>query len=126
MPTQRQLQVSRMLQGEVSHLLMRELQDELRDIIVTVTQVSVTPDLRIARIYYSVLPDSQTGAVQSVIDSRAGFLRKRLGESIRHTVKYVPSLEFYYDDSAEEAIRVNRMIDELNIPPEDEENRREE
>jgi ribosome-binding factor A len=77
---------------------------------VTVTDVKTTPDLRHARVYVSVLGDAATRAASlEGLTSAHGFLQGRIGRELR--MKRTPTLEFVYDDTAERADRIGRLID---------------
>lgn len=77
---------------------------------VTVTDVKTTPDLRHARVYVSVLGDEAARAASlEGLASAHGFLQGRIGRELR--MKRTPTLEFVYDDTAERADRIGRLID---------------
>jgi ribosome-binding factor A len=77
---------------------------------VTVTDVKTTPDLRHARVYVSVLGDAAARAASlEGLASAHGFLQGRIGRELR--MKRTPTLEFLYDDTAERADRIGRLID---------------
>lgn len=107
MPTRRQRRVSELIHRELSLLLMREVRDpRLAD--VTVTEVRVTPDLLIARVYYSVLGDAeQEKEVAVALESAKGYLRTQLAAQVR--LRLAPELVFHFDESA----KYGRHIDEL-------------
>ena len=107
MATRRQRRVSELIHRELSVLLMREVRDpRLAD--VTITEVRVTPDLLIARIYYTVLGDAeQEKEVAAALDSACGYLRTQLAARVR--LRLMPELVFQLDQSA----AYGRHIDEL-------------
>jgi ribosome-binding factor A len=107
MATRRQRRVSELIHRELSMLLMREVRDpRLAD--VTITEVRVTPDLLIARIYYTVLGDAeQEKEVAAALDSACGYLRTQLAARVR--LRLMPELVFQLDQSA----AYGRHIDEL-------------
>jgi len=77
---------------------------------VTVTAVDTTPDLRRARVYVSVLdPDAQRKLTMAGLSSAHGFLQKLVARELR--LKNTPTLEFVYDDTAERAQRVSRLLE---------------
>ena len=85
--------------------------------IVTVTGVEVSPDLRDARVYVSVLGErARSGAMRSRRSSRArGVVQGRLARELR--MKRTPHLAFEYDPSVERGVHMTKLIDEL--APED-------
>jgi ribosome-binding factor A len=79
---------------------------------VTITGVDTAPDLRSARIYYSVLGDAdQHDATRAAMERAAGHLRRAVGRRVR--LKYLPELRFEVDASIEEGMRIDRLLHEL-------------
>jgi ribosome-binding factor A len=76
---------------------------------VTVTSVSVTPDLRRARVLYTALGDeSQRKATRAGLRSATGHLRRVLGHEVR--IKFLPELEFEEDQTEIRAGRVDQLL----------------
>jgi ribosome-binding factor A len=117
--TRRQRRVAELLHQEISLLIHQRVHDP-RLGFVTVTDVEVSPDLRIAHVYVSVL-GSDDDVKQSLASLRhaAGFFRHELGASL--TLRYIPELDFRVDDSLERGFRIDRLLDSLHDEiPEDE------
>jgi ribosome-binding factor A len=90
---------------------------------VTVTAVRVTPDLRQARVYVSVLgSEKKIAATVDALNAAHGVLQARLNRELR--IKRIPQLTFEYDPTAVEAVRMTKLIEEL--APEDEDEDRDE
>ena len=99
-------------------MLIKEISDP-RLKMVTITNVKLTSDLRIARIYFTLMENEK-----SVDDVKAGFksahgyikrvLARRLG------LRYMPNIEFYYDDSYNYASHINKLL--KSIQEDNEEN----
>lgn len=85
--------------------------------LLTVSQVRITADLSLAKAYISVLPDAKLQAAVDALNEQAWAVRHSLAGRIRNKVRKVPDLRFYADDSFVEADRINRLIDQLDIPP---------
>ena len=102
------------IQRELTELLRRDVKDE-RIGNVTITAVSVTGDLRTARVYYLVFgrqgPDPK---VQRGLESAAGFLRNALSKALM--IRYTPTLTFELDTSIEHGVRLTQLIDSVNKP----------
>jgi len=106
------------VQKEISLLLIKGLKDP-RIGFVTLTGVEVSPDKRIAKVYYTVMGDDQARIDTSAgLKSSTSFLRRELGKKLR--VRHVPELNFFYDSSIEYGNRIESILQELNIEPEDE------
>jgi ribosome-binding factor A len=100
------------IQRELTELLRRDVKDE-RIGNVTITAVSVTGDLRTAKVYYLVFgkegPDPK---VQRGLESAAGFLRNALSKSLM--IRFTPTLTFELDTSIEHGVRLTQLIDSVN------------
>jgi len=80
--------------------------------LVTVTAVAVTPDLREATVYVSVLGGARKRrATLAGLESAHGVLQSKLGREL--SLRRTPTLTFAYDDSVERGVRMTRLIDEL-------------
>lgn len=102
--------VDELLKEEIAGIL-RELKDP-RVGFVTVMDVEVSPDLRHARVFVSVLGDEEE-KIETIraLDRASGFVRARVGEAI--TLKYLPNLHFILDRTLEKAARIEKLIDEM-------------
>ena len=112
MPSTRPSRVGDQLRAEISDLLAREVHDPGIGFL-TVTQVTVTPDLQVARVYYTTLGDERARRDTARALGRATpFLRRQLGSRLR--LKRVPLLEFFFDESVERGDRIERILNELS------------
>lgn len=114
MESRRQQKVSRLVQKEISGILQKDGSMIYGSALVTVTQVRITPDLLVARIYLSIF---NTGELQDVLDSiagHAGEIRFKLGNKLRSQVRRVPELEFYLDDTLDSVFRMEEIFKDLN------------
>ncbi len=107
-PGRRQARVNDLLRRQVSMIIERDFRDELAA-MATVTEVRTTADLRHARIFVSVYGDQerQQNTIQALQNRRAE-LRQILGSQI--ILKYLPSLEFRLDTSAEYAQHIEDLL----------------
>ena len=77
---------------------------------VSLTEVELSRDLGVARVYFSMLdPDADPEPVMDGLRRAGGFLRSRLGREIK--MRHVPELRFVHDNSAAEAQRISSLID---------------
>lgn len=107
--------VSERIRSELMDLLLRGSVREPAAKDVVVSAVRVTDDLSIARIYVRVLeeidPDRQDAVVEA-LGRATGFLRRELGHRLQ--LRHVPSLEFYWDDVVDSALRIESILDEIS------------
>ena len=116
MSTWRLNRVNDMIRKELSELLMREIRDPRLSGLLSVTQVDTSKDLRFAKVFVSVMgSEEEKKQAEEGLAAASGYLRRGLGE--RLTLRYVPALSFYRDDSIE---RGSRLLDIINeVAPED-------
>ena len=114
--TKRRRQVSDVIRIEIAELLRREIHDPALG-FVTICDVEVSTDLKIARIYYSVLGDDAAKLSASrVLDKSSGLLRRLLSRRIH--LRQVPALEFQLDETAEHASRIQGLLNGVIVPVE--------
>lgn len=118
MATRRQQRVAELLQRELAELIAYELQDP-RLSLVSVTQVEVTADLRMARVHVSHLEGEDAGQeAVAALEHASGFLRRALGQ--RTKLRYVPELRFFFDEGLIVSQRIDALLqgmDDLIEPP---------
>jgi ribosome-binding factor A len=105
----RLLQVNENLQRELSLILAEGLTDDKS--LVTITHVLVTPDLREATIWTSVLNAKHPEKVIEGLNSRSSEFYESLSKRIR--MKFVPRLEFKLDEHIDEVNRIDSLLDEI-------------
>jgi ribosome-binding factor A len=111
MASTRPSRIGDQLRAEISDLLAREVHDPGIGFI-TITHVKVTPDLQIARVYYTTLGDDRARRDSGRALARATpFLRRQLGSRLR--LKRVPQLDFFFDESIERGDRIERILQDL-------------
>ena len=115
--TTRQQKYARLIQKEISDVFQRDKKGILDNAFVTVVEVRVSPDLSVAKIYLSMMLEKDKNAILEKINSRKSEIRKALGNSIGKHVRIIPELIFYIDEVEERASRLEKLIDELHIPP---------
>lgn len=101
--------IGALIQEEISRLILRAVKDP-RIGVVTVTRVRVSDDLRQAKIYISPAHagSAERAAALLGLKSAAGFLRGELGR--RLSLRYVPALLFFLDDSLEEGLHLAALF----------------
>jgi ribosome-binding factor A len=103
--------VAEEIRREVSQIVQEDLRDP-RLGFITVTRVELTPDLRFARIFFSVYGDEkQWQGTQEGLDHAVGFIRRLIGE--RLDLRYVPEIVFKEDHSSEYGILIEQQIEKI-------------
>ena len=111
MPTRRQRKVAELLHQEISHLIQYNTRDP-RLGFVTVTGVDVSPDLRLAHVYVTVLGD-ETEAQNTLkgLASAASYFRHNMKKTL--SLRYIPELRFKLDTSLEQGFRIDSLLDTI-------------
>jgi len=105
--------ISEEVKKVISDMLFNGLKDPRIRPMTSVTHVEVTRDLRFARVYISVLgdKDDKEETIKG-IESAKGFIRKEIGNRI--DLRYVPEPIIILDESIEDAIKLSKLIEEVN------------
>lgn len=113
MASTRPSRVGDQVRAEIADLLAREVHDPGVGFL-TVTHVHVTPDLQVARVYYTTLGDDKARRESARALTRATpFLRRQIGSRLR--LKRVPQLEFFFDESIERGDRIERILNDISV-----------
>jgi ribosome-binding factor A len=111
--------VGEQIREELSRLLSRGAVHDPGIGFITLTRVTVTTDLQMARVFYTTLGDAKArGETAKALDRATPFFRRHIGSAIR--LRRVPELDFRFDESIANQDRIERILHELH----DEEARR--
>jgi ribosome-binding factor A len=107
----RTARVGDQIRSEIAQLLAREVHDPGIG-FVTITRVSVSPDLQHARISYTALGDDKARQnTARALERASPFLRRQIGSRLR--LRRVPDLEFTYDESIAGQDRIEQLLNEI-------------
>ena len=98
------------IRSEIALLLLRKIKDP-RLALLTVTRVSVTDDLRTARVYYSVFDITTADQAAEGLQKASGFIRSHLAKSL--ALRYVPKLIFLLDENLLHQEKMTRLFHEI-------------
>lgn len=103
--------VAEEIRHELSSLLAREVHDPGIG-FVTLTRVKVSPDLQLARVYYTLIGDDKARReTEKALERATPFLRRQIGSRIR--LRRVPELRFEFDRSVEHQDRIEKILLDL-------------
>ncbi|MFO7448450.1 MAG: 30S ribosome-binding factor RbfA [Ignavibacteriaceae bacterium] len=103
--------VENLIKEEISLIFLHKLHDpELG--FITITNVKVSPDLKIAKIYLSVLDRDKRESVLEKVKSTSGFIRSELAHRIR--IKFVPELKFFIDDTLDYVEKIEGLFKKIH------------
>jgi ribosome-binding factor A len=110
LPYKRSERVGHLLRKEVSDIIMNRVKDP-RLGFLTVTDVDVTRDLKLARVYISILKDEDRDLTMKILNSAGKFVRSELGRRLR--MKVIPDIEFRVDATSRYGEKIERLLREI-------------
>ncbi len=120
MESNRQKKIGGILQQDLAEVLQYAASSGgLKGVIISVTKVSVTVDLSIAKVYLSIFPNTEAEELLKGIRSNTPLIRHELAQRTRHQLRRMPQLEFFIDDSLEYIDGIERSLKGEDNPLED-------
>jgi ribosome-binding factor A len=114
--SKRVLQVGEQIREHIAMMLIRGELSDPRLKNITINSVRVSPDLQLAKVYYSVMGNqADRDAVNKGLKQASGFIRRSLGDTLK--MRYTPVINFFFDESIERAARISELIE--NVKRED-------
>ena len=105
--------VNNLIRQEISELLQHQTKDPRLSSFIAITEVSISPDLRHAKVFVSHMGSpEEREATLNALAGASGFLRNHLARHLR--LKRIPELSFHWDDSIERGTHLLELIDEVN------------
>ncbi len=103
--------IENLIKEEISLIFLFKLQN-LNSGLITITNVRITPDLKIAKIYISIFEKEKRDEVLEKIRSKTKYIRSELASRI--TVKFVPELKFFLDDTLDYVEKIEGLIKKIH------------
>ena len=116
----RQERANSEIQKCLIEIIHEKMNDPRLNKIISVTEVKVSPDFKYCKVKISVLNVKDIETVTSVLQKSEGYIKKELGKML--DMPYMPKLKFEVDKGAISTLRVEEILKNLNIPPEEESN----
>lgn len=117
--------INRLIQKDLSEILREKSREEFLSCLISVTKVSVTSDLSLARVYISVFvpancpieitqgkdnPLSKELALLQIVKEKKDFIRMILAQKERHQLRIIPDIVFFLDDTLDYAARIDELL----------------
>jgi len=110
MESTRQKKISRLLQKELAEILRQKTTEMARGKMLTVTNVRVSPDLSLAKIYLSIFPSEKSEEILGNITDNTPRIRNELGSKVRNQLRIIPEIAFYLDDSLDYIDNIDNLL----------------
>ena len=120
METTRQKKIGTVLQKDLVDILQGEVRkNNITNLIISVSKVSVTTDLSIAKVYLSIFPAEKGAELLTAIKTNAPLIKHELAQRVKQQLRRVPSLMFYIDDSLDYIEKIDNALKAEENPIED-------
>lgn len=110
MDSVRQQKVSALLKRELASIFLEVSKSKLGGAFITVTQVRVTSDMSLARVYLSLFIQGDKQEMLTKVKEIKGYIRGILGKKLAKDLRKIPDLAFYLDDSLDYAAEIDRLL----------------
>jgi ribosome-binding factor A len=114
-PSQRQLRVGEIMRHALAEMLTRgEIHDDvIAKHVITISEVRMSPDLRLATIYVMPLGGEDIDPVIKALDAHRRYIRGELAHAVN--LKFAPDIRFRADETFDEAYRIDRLLDSPQV-----------
>jgi ribosome-binding factor A len=117
MESQRQKKIAGVIQKDLADILQRAATDGgMQGTLISVTKVSVTVDLSIAKVYLSIFPVDKAKEVMEGVQSNQPLIRHEMAQRTRHQFRRMPELLFFLDDSLDYIENIEKSLEEGEDP----------
>lgn len=108
--TNRQRKIAGVLQKDLVDVLQKAAQDGMKGIIISVSKVSVTSDLGVAKVYLSVFPSEKRAEIIKGVQSNAVLIRHEMAKRTRNQLRRMPELLFFGDDTLDYLEEIDKSL----------------
>ena len=119
MASNRILLINEEIQKELSNLLRKVKDPRVQDVMISITRVETTPDLRYTKVYVSFLEEGKVKDAMKGLQSGSGYLRRELGHNLN--LRHTPQIMWALDDSITYGAKMLALINSLNTGSDKEE-----
>ena len=113
MASKRIVAINEEIQKELANQLRKVKDPRVADLMISITRVETTPDLRYAKVYVSFLQEDKAQDALKGLKSAGGYLRRELGRTLN--LRYTPELVWELDDSITYGARMLKLINSLEV-----------
>ena len=106
----RQRKVAQIIQEDFAELFRKQSSESKESFMVSVSDVKVTPDLSIAKIYLSICPQEFRKPIMQEIEVNKSQYRNFIGQKMGKQVRVIPQLNFYLDTSLDDVEKIEKEL----------------
>ncbi len=115
-PYKRSQRLKVLLKEEVAEIILHKIKNP-RLGFITVTDVELSDDLRIAKVFISVLKAEDRALTLQILNDAKGYVRSEIAKRLR--IKIIPTFEFLFDESIDRGFRIDQLLKEIKKTSED-------
>ena len=109
MDSTRQNKIARLIQKELSYIFLHQTKS-MRGVIVSVSEVRISPDLSIAKAYLSVFPSEKGEEIVQNINKNMKSIRYELGTRLRYQLRIIPEIKFFVDETLDMLDHIDELL----------------
>ena len=106
----RQLKVARELQRDLAEIIRSKGMAFFGGAMLTVSEVRISPDLSVAKVYISVFPSAKADSVMEILEENKKAIRGELGHKVASQLRIVPEMDFYLDTTLDYAEHIDDLL----------------
>ena len=106
----RQLKVARELQRDLAEIIRSKGMAAFGGAMVTVSEVRISPDLSIAKVFVSIFPSDKQASVMKILEENKKALRGELGRKVASQLRIVPEIDFLLDTTLDYAEHIDELL----------------
>ena len=110
MESNRQRKVAQIIQEDFAELFRKQASESKQNFLVSVSDVKITPDLGIAKIYLSIFPQEFRSSIMKEIEVNKAQYRNFIGQKMAKQVRIIPQLNFYLDTTLDDVEKIEKEL----------------
>ena len=109
METKRQQRIERQIQKDLGEIFLLQTK-QMNGILVSVSEVRISPDLSIAKVFLSIYPSAKGSEIIDSIKANTRAIRFELGQKVRNQLRKVPELVFFLDGTIDYLENIDNLL----------------
>ncbi len=111
MESKRQKRISKLIQMDLADILQKDIRKNgIKNLIISVTKVNVTPDLNLAKVFISVFPSEKADLILKSINENAKLIKHEVALKVKNQLRKMPELVFYKDDTLDYIEKIDNEL----------------
>ena len=120
--TPRQKKVAAAIQRELASMLQNAIRNQgMSNLVLSITKVSVTVDLSLAKVYLSIFPQNKASTYLKGVQDNAFHIRLDMAKRMKHQLRRMPDFSFFLDDSLDYEEEIDKALNQPQNPIEERE-----